>query len=97
MDANNINLMEQFLKLNDTLKKYNISLSTFLFVACVEHEELSLGDIGEKLGITSAGMTTIRDSASYKCFIKEITTEDRRKKVYTITDKGIELIASCRQ
>lgn len=97
MDANNINSTEQLLKLNDTLRKHNIGFSAFLFVACVENENLNLTDIAEKISISSAGMTTIRDCAQDNFFVEEVKAEDRRQRVYKITDKGIELLASCRQ
>ncbi len=97
MDATDTNSTEQLLKLNDTLRLYSINLSVFIMVACVETEELSLGDIGSKLGITAAGMTSIRDTADKGGFIEEVQEADRRKRVYRITDLGRELLASCRQ
>lgn len=97
MDATNTISTEQLLKLNNTLRTHGISLSTLIFVSCVEDEESSLKDICDKLGISSAGMTTIRDSASDKHFVKEVDCHDRRKRVYTITNLGIELLASLRQ
>ena len=97
MDAININSTEQLLRLNDTLKKYSISLSVFIFVSCLEYVDLNLTEIGDKIKISSAGMTTIRDSASDSGFIEEVKTDDRRSKIYRITDLGKELLGSARQ
>lgn len=92
-----MNSIEQLLKLNNTLRTYNISFSVFIFVASLESENRNLKEISDLMHISSAGMTTIRDCAEDNGFIELVKSDDRREKIYKITDKGIELLASCRQ
>ena len=99
MRVTNINSTEQLLKLNDTLQKYKIGLSLFIFVSIVENsdQDFTLTQIGEKLNLSSAAMTVVRDKAVAAKFIIETITESRRAKFYQITDLGKELLASARQ
>jgi len=97
MRVTNINSTEQLLKLNDTLQKYKIGLSLFIFVSIVENSDSNLTEIGAKLNLSSAAMTVVRDKAVDAKFIIETITESRRSKFYQITDLGKELLASARQ
>ena len=97
MDANNMNSAESLIKLQNTLQKYSISLSVLIMVSLIEEEELNLSYICEKIQISNAAMTTVKDTAEKLGFVQEYSTDDRRKKLYGITDKGKELLASCRQ
>jgi DNA-binding MarR family transcriptional regulator len=92
-----MNSAENLIKLQNTLQKYSISLSVLIMVSLVETEQLTLTQISEELNLSNASMTTIRDTAEKLNFIEEYSTTDRRKKYYGITDKGKELLASCRQ
>lgn len=97
MDANTINSAESLVKLQETLLKHSISLSVLITVALVEEKELNLKEISDTLGVSCSSMTTIKDTAEKLSFIQEYSIEDRRKKLYGITDTGKELLASCRQ
>jgi DNA-binding MarR family transcriptional regulator len=93
-----MNSTEQLLTLNNTLQKYKIGLTLFIFVSCVEtDQDLKLTEIGDKLNLSPAAMTMIRDKAVEAKFIIETKTIDRRTKCYEITDLGKELLASARQ
>lgn len=97
MDATNTNSIDSLLKLQNTLQKYSIGLPVLITIAMLEDDELNLSYISDKLGVSTAYMTSLRDTAEERGFIQIATSLDRRKKCYNITDKGRELLASCRQ
>jgi DNA-binding MarR family transcriptional regulator len=97
MDAITINSAENLVKIQSTLHKHEISLSVLIMVALVEETEMNLTDVAQIINVSASSMTTVKDAAEKLGFIQEYSIEDRRKKLYGITDKGKELLASCRQ
>jgi len=97
MDANIINSAENLIKVQTTLQKHGISFSVLIMIALLEYEESNLSDICSKINITPSAMTTVKDKAELLGFIQEYVIEDRRKKLYGITDTGRELLAGIRQ
>ncbi len=75
-------------------KQYGISLNEgMLLCSLIKQEQLTSGELGELLGLTSSNMSKVIASAEKKELIERfICKEDKRQMRFSLTDKGRKLI-----
>lgn len=80
----------------DFEKQYGISLNEGMVLCSLSKKsELSSGEIGDLLALTSSNTSKVINSAEKKGLIKRVIgTKDKRQMFFTLTEQGSSLLSS---
>ncbi|MBK1835582.1 MarR family transcriptional regulator [Roseibacillus ishigakijimensis] len=87
------------LNLSSELNRGHVSFPQFFLLTYLSSEEfLTMSDIAQKMGHSTAAATGLVDRLEKIGYVERVhAAEDRRKIMVRITQKGIELVAHLRQ
>ncbi len=77
----------------DIKKKFGITANEIMVLCLLNAIKLSAGELSKEMGISESRMSKIIDSLEKKGYIlREINKDDKRKMIFSITDKGKEKV-----
>lgn len=77
----------------DIKKKFGITANEIMVLCLLNAISLSAGELSREMGISESRMSKIIDSLEKKGYIyREISKEDKRKMLFSITEKGKEKV-----